>query len=153
MNSYWVTTGMRFPSQDDQGSLNTRALSLVQRWHCWMILDKEKVKGKGGQRAWEEMLHEAWGEGGAWRQGGKPEQVMSCMPGMKDVSRRRVKPTVSGRTESCPVASLTWRSQLNLAGTESCGFSSRWEGGRGDMSVDIFFRGLDEREGRKESAG
>ena len=72
---------------------------------------------------------------------------------MEDVSRRRVKLTVSGRTDSSPVGSLTWRAWLNLAGMEGCGFSSRWEGGSGDVSIDNSFRGLDEWEGRKESAG
>lgn len=33
---------------------------------------------------------------------------------------------------------------------EGCGFSSRWEGGYGDVSVDISSRSLGEREGRKE---
>lgn len=68
---------------------------------------------------------------------------------VQKVSGRRVRPTVSGRNESCTVGSLMWRPWLNLMGAQGCGFSSRWEGGSGDVSVDNSFRDSDEKEGNK----
>lgn len=93
------------------------------------------------------MQHEAPG-----REGGLETMRETRAAGVLDARVGRcfqkvVRPTGSGRTESCMVGSLMWRSWLNLVGAEGCGFNSCWEGGSRDMSVDTAFRGLDEKEG------
>lgn len=115
-------------------------------------MHKESVKGKGGQRALEKVQHEALGREGDLEATRETRASGVLDARVQKVSGRRVRPTVSGRNESCTVSSLMWRSWLNLAGAQGCGFSSRWEGGSGDVSVDNSFRDLDEKEGNKGCA-